>query len=58
MANVLFMKDKEEFMFIEHICEKCGKKCEFSSFNFWSNYGFVCEDCDQELTKKGEIRYV
>lgn len=45
-------------MFIEHICEKCGKKCKWEPFNFWSNYGFVCEDCDQELTKKGEIRYV
>ena len=45
-------------MSIEHICEKCGKKCRFNSFNFWSNYGFVCDDCDQELIKKGEIRYV
>ena len=45
-------------MSIKHTCEKCGKKCEFSTFNFWSNYGFVCEDCDQELTKIGEIRYV
>ena len=45
-------------MFIEHICGKCNKKCEFEVMNFWSEYGFVCEDCEQDLINKGGKRYV